>query len=162
MKAKCPYCKTGCEKCKDGYFEATMAKGTCFTRVCQNRAECGFVNGGYITEAGFPEESSEECVCCGGPTDWLPLSEAPTERPWAEPKNDLKWTIKRHEEVVESFNKHIDFLQKFALTLIPSDYELTVEQARFLDVCRICHKPQTAPFILNYGKEFAHESCLEG
>lgn len=38
---------------------------------------------------------------------------------------------------------------------------LTVEEAQRLRVCRICRKPMSAPFLLNFGKEFAHEACLE-
>lgn len=40
---------------------------------------------------------------------------------------------------------------------------LTVEDAALLGVCRICkgsHEDGPAPFVLNYGKEFAHERCL--
>lgn len=41
---------------------------------------------------------------------------------------------------------------------------LPVNEAQLKGVCRICQEPHSAtngnPFILNYGKEFAHENCL--
>lgn len=41
----------------------------------------------------------------------------------------------------------------------------TVEDAKQLNVCRICKKSSIPlpdnPLILNYGKEFAHQKCLE-
>ena len=42
---------------------------------------------------------------------------------------------------------------------------LTVAQAVGLTCCRICRGParpnDTGPFVLDYGHEFAHRSCLE-
>ena len=44
---------------------------------------------------------------------------------------------------------------------------LSVSEARLLNVCRICRVPynerrtETSPFVLNYGKEFAHENCIK-
>ena len=37
---------------------------------------------------------------------------------------------------------------------------LTVEQAADQHVCRICRRPVSAVFVLDYGREFAHEECL--
>lgn len=71
MKAKCPYCDKGCEKCQNGMMELCFATGDWFTRECLS-PECGFHNGGRICE-GFPPESSGACVLCGGETRWLYL-----------------------------------------------------------------------------------------
>lgn len=38
---------------------------------------------------------------------------------------------------------------------------LTVREGQLLNVCRICRKKYGAPFVLNYGKEFACQSCVE-
>jgi len=73
MKAKCPYCENGCEKCDDGFTEARFASGNLFTRACKNK-ECGCENGGRIVET-FPEESSGPCIMCNGETEWLFLGE---------------------------------------------------------------------------------------
>lgn len=35
-----------------------------------------------------------------------------------------------------------------------------VEAARAAHACRICGEPESAPFVCNYGKEYAHEACL--
>lgn len=40
--------------------------------------------------------------------------------------------------------------------------KLTLEEAQRTNCCRICGKSVHAPFILNYGAEFAHEKCLRG
>lgn len=39
---------------------------------------------------------------------------------------------------------------------------MTVVEAREKNICRICGGPSTAPFMLEYGDEFAHQDCLEG
>lgn len=40
---------------------------------------------------------------------------------------------------------------------------LTVKQAQLLGVCRICMLPDGSkmPLVLNYGKEHAHQQCLD-
>lgn len=38
---------------------------------------------------------------------------------------------------------------------------LSVEQARKRNVCRICEQRPTMPLILDYGKEYACQKCLQ-
>jgi hypothetical protein len=64
MKAKCPYCDSGCSQCKGGFIEVGFLKGRVFTRHCE---DCGFDNGGRVVEHGDspPEKKPEPCVRCG-------------------------------------------------------------------------------------------------
>jgi hypothetical protein len=72
---------------------------------------------------------------------------------------------------VESLQEKMGELREFAKS-IPGyeNLQLTLEQAKLMHVCRICKKPDRPltidnkidPFILNYGEEYAHKSCLEG
>jgi len=62
---------------------------------------------------------------------------------------DLETRLSRWEKSVSLAARHQPF---------------TVKQAQNLDVCRYCGKlPFTPPdsLILNHGKEFAHQSCLD-
>ena len=38
---------------------------------------------------------------------------------------------------------------------------LTLKEAQRTHCCRVCGETVYAPFILNFGKEFAHEKCLQ-
>lgn len=38
--------------------------------------------------------------------------------------------------------------------------KLSVEEARQFKLCRICKKPESVPFTLDFGKEYAHTYCL--
>lgn len=60
MKAKCPFCEDGCEKCTDGHTEATFASGTLWARHCN---ACGEDNGGCIFK-GPPQRKPMDCVWC--------------------------------------------------------------------------------------------------
>ena len=48
-----------------------------------------------------------------------------------------------------------------ALLLAAVERPLTVREAQLTNACRVCRKPYSAPFVLDYGKEFAHEECLK-
>jgi len=168
MKAKCPHCNDGCDKCTDGFTEAFFAEGDWFTRLCEN-PRCLFVNGGRICE-GFPPETSGPCVVCGGETRWIdyndPLLEN-IEEPWIQ--NQHEFNSKRLERDLNSLRDKLQELRDFAKS-IPGykDLQLTLEQAKLMHVCRICKEPdrprtidnKVDPFKLNYGEEYAHESCL--
>lgn len=71
MRAKCPHCNDGCEKCEAGYVQASFAGGQWYARRCQN-PECGFDNGARAAAFGLPD-IDRPCVICGG-TDmvWIP------------------------------------------------------------------------------------------
>jgi hypothetical protein len=64
MKAKCPYCEKGCDKCKEGYIEVSFTKGKIYTRHCD---DCGFDNGGRIVPSEYPRPTEKlyPCVNCG-------------------------------------------------------------------------------------------------
>lgn len=171
MKAKCPHCNNGCEKCQGtGFISVSFAEGDLFTRLCLN-PRCQFVNGGRICD-GFPPESSGPCVICGGETDWAAADDPrlqSNEEAWVE--NQYEFYCKRLEKDVEALRGRMKELRDFAKS-IPgyADLQLTLEQAKLMHVCRICKqsdKPRTLdnkvdPFILKYGEEYAHESCLRG
>ena len=169
MKAKCPHCVSGCEKCKGtGQLDVSFAEGDWFTRLCLN-PECLFVNGGRICE-GFPPESSGPCVICEGETKWIAFDDPELldkEEPWIQ--NQYKYTCDRLEKNLNHLRDKIKNIQKFTRN-IPgfADLKLTLEEAKLLGVCRICKEvdsPRTIdnkvdPFVLSYGEEYAHESCL--
>ncbi len=74
MKAKCPFCESGCEKCTDGYTEASFASGTIWTRHCN---ACEEDNGGSIREGEEPPKHKPgNCVWCES-TDvvWLKIGD---------------------------------------------------------------------------------------
>lgn len=160
MKAKCPHCETGCGKCDGGQIDVSLAKGNIFTRVCQNSAECGFVNGGYVSDS-FPMRSSGECQMCGSETQWMLMEEAPTEEAWQKPDNYLKWTVKGYERCLEGMRAEFRKVQQLALDILNGKSELALNDYKTLGVCRICRKPYSAPFVLNYGDEYAHSGCLQ-
>jgi hypothetical protein len=77
VKAKCPYCKNGCEKCDGGYNKASMATGKIYTRHCN---DCGEDNGGRIAAAFVlpPHQWNppDPCVWCHSPNvEWLLVGE---------------------------------------------------------------------------------------
>ena len=73
MRAKCPYCQDGCEKCDGGYVPVGFAKGNWFTRRCQT---CGFENGVRITPLDAPATQPGACVMCGGMVEWKKILKA--------------------------------------------------------------------------------------
>lgn len=159
MRAKCPHCDIGCDKCIDGYIRVKFPAGEIFTRACQN-PECGFYNGGCISE-NYPTHSSEPCVICDSETIWSKIQDLPSEDPNVEPgyvKNEHKFEAQRLRKNVDSLRKMIEDLRELAIPLV-KDLKLTVEQARLLNVCRICKGKPTAVFVYGFGNEHVHESC---
>ena len=55
-----------------------------------------------------------------------------------------------------------DLRELRALFLANVTRPLTVREAQLCNVCRVCRGKPGAPFLLEYGKEFAHPKCLEG
>jgi len=162
MKAKCPYCQDGCEKCSNGFIEASFKKdGKYWTRVCQNRKECGFVNGGHWVDEGFPLESSGACIICGSPIDWMLLEEAPDDEAWKKPENYIKWQYKAQQETVAAFREDVRKLRSLAMSILNGKTEFSLDDCRLLDICRICRKEASGPLTLNYGEEYAHTDCLK-
>lgn len=162
MKAKCPYCESGCGCCKDGFFEVEMAVGDWFARECTN-LECLFVNGGHHSE-GYPDVPSEPCVVCGEATKWTHFGDVEhKERPYK--KNEQKFALKREKEYNKQLQERYKSLQVFAKKLLPSlERVLTRDEAYLLGVCRICRGKDSPrrgdPFVYGFGNEYAHESCL--
>ena len=76
MKAKCPFCEAGCDKCDGGFNEAQMAEGAVFTIKCQD-PKCGFENGNRIVAPGLPALPPE------GMTDWGSTLECISCEHWA-------------------------------------------------------------------------------
>lgn len=172
MKAKCPHClpDNGCEKCNfTGQIDVDFAEGEWFTRVCLN-PECLFVNGGRICN-GFPLMSSGPCVMCEGETKWVSMDDPILEEigePWIQ--NQYKFTCTRLEKDLISLREKLKETRDFAKN-IPGfkDLQLSVKEAQLMKVCRICKEVdsprtidnKTDPFVMNYGEEYAHKSCLQ-
>ena len=75
MRAKCPYCDNGCDKCKKGYLEVSFETGYIFTIKCQN-PECGFENGMRIDKRENFDKlvlPVIKCVKCDGETRYLKI-----------------------------------------------------------------------------------------
>lgn len=172
MKSKCPKCIDGCDKCDGtGYMPVSFAEGDWFTRLCLN-PQCQFVNGGSITN-GFPSYSSGPCIICEGNTEWVSMNDPKLDNliepaPWIA--NQHKYQVKRLQKDIDSLLARMNQIREFAKS-VPGygEMELTVEQAKLMGVCRICksvshsrvfdNKPD--PFVMNYGAEHAHQSCLD-
>lgn len=65
MKAKCPYCEAGCDKCQEGYIDvrfATIDEGHYHFMVCNN---CGCETGGHLHRPGedMPMKPSKYTIC---------------------------------------------------------------------------------------------------
>ncbi len=76
-----------------------------------------------------------------------------------------KWIVA--ERQLRICELEVDNLRKMVgnIRFEPSDF-LSVAEAQEKHVCRICQKdgephPPDNPFILNHGKEYAHQKCLE-
>lgn len=78
MKAKCPTCESGCDKCVDGFREVQLAEGLWHTRACTS-PECLFENGVRISKEPL-QGPSGPCIACGAPTEWLAVESTPPER----------------------------------------------------------------------------------
>ncbi len=71
----------------------------------------------------------------------------------------LRGAFYSHKEREKHFKAEI---AEFRLLLLAATgRRLTVREAQLCNVCRICRQGPGAPFVLNYGKEFAHPGCLE-
>ena len=75
MKAKCPHCQTGCDKCTGGFIEVQFPDNErLYARKCW---VCGFENGGRFVPANKPdiqgdlvrlmEKHSGQCLRCDNP-----------------------------------------------------------------------------------------------
>lgn len=89
------------------------------------------------------------------------LKEAETGNPTLEAWIDwLKGAFYSHETQKASLLKTVAALRALALTSV-GQRPLSVEEARLLNVCRICRgDPRAGSLLLNYGAEYAHQSCL--
>lgn len=162
MRAMCPHCQgKGCDakNCVDGYLQVKFAEGDWFTRLCINLEDCGFANGGRVSN-GFPEVSSGPCVNCDGPTEWVPFDEIPENAGEGYKKNYEKFALKSLEESNETLRNRNKELRDLIVSWIKNDRKipsLTLEQCRMLDICRICYEPSSAVFLFD---EWAHKHCL--
>lgn len=75
--------------------------------------------------------------------------------------------IKRLEEMLNGCRDSLDQVRSFCSALLQKSNAVTrlsLDDARLLDVCRYCFKRSGAapgdPFVLNFGAEFAHSSCI--
>lgn len=78
----------------------------------------------------------------------------------------LKGAFFSHSSAVQCLRARLNAVRGLALSWAPPGHKLTVEEARMLNVCRLCHlaplpTPEGGPFVLKYGEEFAHQKCLE-
>lgn len=168
--AMCPHCGgKGCKRCENkGTREARFAEGDWYTRHCTN-PECGFNNGGRIVPAGtHPDdhdhpgdyEGDDKCVVCGERTvKWVLYQDAPESDAWI--KNQDKFMVKRQEKTIQKLVAEIKALKLLSLQIFEGKKELTMEECRQIDICRVCKKPISVPFVTSYGKEFAHSDCLD-
>lgn len=65
MKAKCPYCDDGCDKCEDGYIEVSVHIEKAYTIKC---IDCEGENGCRLAGPGLPplpERPDIPCIDCG-------------------------------------------------------------------------------------------------
>lgn len=71
MRAKCPYCDDGCNRCEDGFFESTFSDGPIFVLECLSE-DCGFANGAQILGPDLPPLRRGEirCAMCDHMAEW--------------------------------------------------------------------------------------------
>lgn len=159
MKAKCPFCECGCDKCDGGFIEIIVYPGEWLTRVCANEEECGFVNGESSVRFELMMTKPDPCVNCGGPCVWRAEDYVPSSQGWRDPKNQVKWMSERNERTIESLVARQMELIHIGRRLVHGD-KLTLNDFRLLGICRICHEPESTPFVLDFGNEYAHWACL--
>lgn len=75
----------------------------------------------------------------------------------------LQWLRSAYHTQSKSADHILELLHELRgcyLSVVPG--KLSVREGQLLNVCRICREPYgtSMPFILNYGEEFAHQSCL--
>lgn len=86
LKAKCPHCQSGCDKCTDGFTTVEFPEGDWYTRHCTNPL-CGFDNGGC--QGAYLYEGLEPCLMCQHhETVWVPLCESLGNPPWQTHQTD--------------------------------------------------------------------------
>lgn len=86
LKAKCPHCRDGCEKCDGGFWDVTMPEDDWYTTHCLNPL-CGFDNGG--SQGSRLRDRTEPCVMCRHPeTVWIPMCESIDNPPWMTHQKD--------------------------------------------------------------------------
>lgn len=64
MKAKCPHCNSGCDKCQDGYTEVSFPSGPgvkFWRKVCK---DCGGIAGGCFSGPGLPDPKVSAYAIC--------------------------------------------------------------------------------------------------
>ena len=61
MKAKCPFCQSGCDKCKEGFVEVELSKGLVYDLKCN---KCGSIVGFHIDDGDNPPEKDMSDMCC--------------------------------------------------------------------------------------------------
>jgi hypothetical protein len=74
VRAKCPYCTSGCGRCDGGSVEVLFAGGDVYGRVCR---ACGRANGARVAGPGLPPlpPRPDPCVFCGSPdAEWRPAA----------------------------------------------------------------------------------------
>lgn len=77
-------------------------------------------------------------------------------------QQDLDW----HKDAVAQLRDKLVQIRFFVQSHnLLEGIDLTVNEAHLFDVCRVCKKPAGArpndPFVLHYGDEYAHKSCLK-
>jgi hypothetical protein len=173
MKAKCPHCESGCNKCTDGFFEVSLPivddPEAPWTTACKNQEECGFVNG-VCFDKKWIEDRDLVCVMCYGPAEIKSLAEAEANSSYAyeKPENANKWTIKSLERSVETLREKLKKTREVATEYLnklnvasPSLIEpIPIKHAQLLNICRYCFQPFKVPFLTNCGKEYAHKDCV--
>ena len=161
MRAKCPYCQDGCDRCEGGYTTVSIKEGTVWTKQCLNHEECGFANGGRVSDEE-PEDPSPPCVICGELTDWVPL-ELTTEGEPAYEAYRQKYSLAHVNSSCEALRREIRDLRNIVRQWPElQKRSLSREEARLLGVCQVCKKPGDPPtrnvFDANAG--FGHKDCL--
>ncbi len=167
LEAMCPHCfGKGCEQCGDGRITLGFKEGDWYTSQCNN-PRCYFENGVGISDE-IPSHPSGPCVVCKEPTEWILVEEARSCTFEGEPPhvtNQWEFAYKGQKRIIEHFKKTTNDLRKMLLPLM-SEKTLTVEEAKLLQICSICHGkdwPRTNEDGTNdpfQYKEYAHVSCL--
>lgn len=64
MKAKCPYCENGCDKCKDGYIDVYFPSGFDNIEYEINCKDCGTNSGGGFSGGDLPDPKISKYQIC--------------------------------------------------------------------------------------------------
>lgn len=72
----------------------------------------------------------------------------------------LRGAFHVHKHQIDHLLRDLRELRR--LYLLNTNHTLSVHEAQLLSVCRICRGEKiSAPFVLNYGEEYAHQDCLD-